>query len=126
MRFSIRRATDVAAGAVAILAMVAAGLAVVALHQPTSTPNALASNFGLQVVWSDSLECDGAPALGCYRETTPTVVYAIRGLDSEKERYVILHEIGHAMHDRAGVETSECLADKFAVSMGAVSDRDYC
>lgn|GEM_PF-6534165 len=125
---NVRRFTDVAAGVVATLALVFIALLAIAL-QPKPTPSAeeIATEFGLEIVWMDeTFDCEGEEAWGCFRDTTPDIIYVATGLSDELERYVILHETGHAMHHRLGIESTECAADQFARSLGGQSPRDYC
>ncbi len=85
---------------------------------PAGTPHEIAQRFGVDVVYVDGLVCDDAPANGCYRPSTPTVIYLAPNL-GELERDVMLHEIAHVMQNRAGVPGDECGADRIAAELGA-------
>lgn len=122
---NLRRAIDTATGAVVALACAVAILAITAAatgnETPQSAPQEIAADFGLTVVWfTDESPCGAVDEMiGCYDSDTPDVIYIAEGMDADKERSVILHEIGHALHDRLGLPIDECAADQFAASMGA-------
>lgn len=75
----------------------------------------LAARFGVTIVWTDD---DRNCGLGCYRRSTPDVIYVEPGHDAAKTRHIVLHEVGHALHHRLGLPSSESDADRFAESMG--------
>lgn len=74
----------------------------------------LAARFGVTIVWTDD---DRNCGLGCYRRGTPDVIYVEPGHDVVKTRHIVLHEVGHALHHRLGLPTSEEDADQFADAM---------
>lgn len=121
----MNKLTAYVAGVVSALALSVAGLAVVTatIMAPASAAEShdLAAEFGVEIVWFDegqSPKCADTNVAGCFDDGTPNVIYIQRDL-GEYERSVILHEIGHALHHRLGIESNECAADEFARSMGA-------
>lgn len=80
----------------------------------TTDLDELAAQFGVAIVWTDD---DRNCGLGCYRRGTPDVIYVEPGHDAVKTRHIVLHEIGHALHHRLGLPSSEDDADRFAEAM---------
>lgn len=80
----------------------------------TTDLDELAAQFGVTIVWTDD---DRNCGLGCYRRTTPDVIYVEPGHPDAKMRHVVLHEVGHALHHRLGLPPSEDAADRFAEAM---------
>lgn len=80
----------------------------------TSNLDELAAQFGVTVVWTDD---DRNCGLGCYRRDTPNVIYVEPGHSDAKMRHIVLHEVGHALHHRLGLPSSEAGADLFADAM---------
>ncbi|HWL59283.1 MAG TPA: hypothetical protein VNQ48_00160 [Microbacteriaceae bacterium] len=100
------------------LVTVCAWISVELVEPPPASSHELAGRFGVDVVYVPDLVCSGIPADGCYRRSTPGVIYLRPGL-AEHERDVVLHELGHVMQDRAGVPGDECGADRIAAELGA-------
>jgi hypothetical protein len=113
------------------IAAVGLGIAVAASAQeepaPTETPvfspassvHEISEHFGIRVTYFAVSPCgDTDHVLGCWSSANPDIVWVSAEIrDPDLERWVILHEIGHALHHRMGIPGSECAADMFARSM---------
>ena len=109
------------------LAGIASGLAisggvvlVLALVNPLAAgqdPEAIAGKMDMSIVW-DASSCRDDSAVGCFWPTTPDLIFIAPGMDAEMTRQVVLHELGHTMQFRLGLDQSECGADTFAQSLG--------
>lgn len=87
--------------------------------------DAVAAQFDVTVNWfdrDDPTVCanpEGLEYAGCFHYTQPDVINVMRGLTPEQEAHTVLHEIGHVLQNRLGLEPNECDADRFAQSMGS-------
>lgn len=125
----MNRITAYIAGVVTVLVVAVSGLGVAALASPRVDPAVFAyaassvteisEQFGVRVTYFAVSPCgDTTHVYGCYDPATPDLIYVSATIDDpELERWVVLHEIGHALHDRMGSVSSECSADMFARSM---------
>jgi len=84
-----------------------------------------ANSVAIDIVWTENIPCGIVleDATGCFTPATPNVIYAKPIENDNARRFVVLHEIGHALAYRAGTsataEQSEIDADRFAESFGA-------
>lgn len=80
---------------------------------------AIARQFNVKIDFFKDMTCGGVEAWGCTRPGSTDTIYVKAGLSAEETRGVELHEIGHIMQNRLGLENNECQADAFARSLGA-------
>ena len=90
--------------------------------EPLTDPTAIAAAFDAKIV--RNTDGCGTPTksyievVGCASSTAHDTIYVSPDLEGEKLRYVVLHELGHVMQFRLGIERDECQADVFASSLG--------
>lgn len=125
MNGAVRRATDIATGAVGVLAVGVVTLLLLTLVQPSRAEQVANANE-VAIVWVDELACAGVEALGCFDIRQPNQITVVRGLEGSQQEYVILHELGHAVFYRFGKQSTECEADSFAHAMGASANWSDC
>lgn len=114
------------AGLVSSLAIVGAVALIFTLTNPLAPGNdaeATAERFGVNIVWDASFA--GCGGVGCFVQSTPSVIYVSPHLDDDTERRIVLHELGHAVQWRLGLALDECAADRFAESLGGGAGT-YC
>jgi len=119
-----QRVQGFAIGAAAVAAIMVA----VPLLNPRSIDpdmDAFAESVGITILWSDVTPCTPTTpnAVGCFTPATPDAIYVSKSLDNESRRFIVMHEIGHALANRLGSneprQVREGRADSFARSLGA-------
>ena len=104
-----------------LAAIAVGGYLLIPGQSPEPELDEFASSLGIQIRWSTITRCSikDPNAVGCFEPDTPDVIWVSPDLEPRKTRHIVLHEIGHAIHFRLGMPTSECRADRFAQSMGS-------
>lgn len=85
--------------------------------------DAFAASLGIEIVWTDINPCDVIQqgAEGCFSSSTPNLIYVTPSENQYLTQYAALHELGHALQHRFGVDRNECGASMIAQGLGAVS-----
>jgi hypothetical protein len=89
--------------------------------------DSIAAKFDVQIVWQNRVLCAGPDdrVAGCFTPAAPDTIFVRTGQTPELERYIVLHELGHVIQYRLGLDRDECGADRFAQSMGSTYG-NYC
>lgn len=115
-------------GAAVVAGIMLAAPAVFAAPTPTlptaplTDGDQIAAAFNVKVVWDISNCTKGEHpkvVLGCTFASDPSTIYINPVGTPERKHRTVLHELGHVVQARLGLEHSECNADKFADALQA-------
>lgn len=88
--------------------------------EPLTDADSIAAAFGVDIVWDTTFCTSGAhpkKVMGCASAATPDIIYLDPTASAKRSHRTVLHELGHIMQYRLGLERNECEADKFADSL---------
>lgn len=109
-------------GVAVIAAAVSGGqMATAALpNEQITDPDQIAATFGVDVVWDITFCTRGEhpeKVMGCASASTPNTIYLNPDVSPERKHRTVLHELGHIVQYRLGLDRDECNADIFADSL---------